>query len=158
MILFVADIVAIAAVGFLVLRRGRDQRAGSIRSAHWLRIAGLIPLGLQVAVFLLFGIGEMASGDLSGAGHLLQVAVTALLGILTWMRPLEGGIAFFGGGTLFIVSFIIGVVTSSTFPEYTAISPAIMIMAAPQIVSGALFFIAGMLARSATTFGADQDK
>jgi hypothetical protein len=33
-----------------------------------------------------------------------------------------------------------------------------MIMAAPQIVSGVLFFIAGMLARSATTPGADQGK
>ena len=158
MILSLANIVAIAAVGFLVLRRGRDQRAGSIRSAHWLRIAGLIPLGLQVAIFLLFGIGEMASGDPSGAGHLLQVAVTALLGILAWMRPLEAGAALFGGAALFIVGFIVGVVTSIPLPESTVISPAIMIMAAPQIVSGVLFFIAGMLARSATMPGADQGK
>ena len=158
MILFLANIVAIAAVGFLVLRRGRDQRAGGIRSAHWLRIAGFIPLGLQVAVFLLFGIGEMMSGDLGGAGHLLQVAVTAPLGILAWMRPLEGGVALFGGGALFIVGFIISVVTSSAVPEYTVISPAIMIMAVPQTVSGALFFIAGILARRATTPGADQGK
>ena len=140
------------------MRRGRDQRAGSIRSAHWLRIVGLIPLGLQVAIFLLFGIGEMASGDLSGAGHLLQVAVTALLGILAWMRPLEGGAAIFGLAALFIVGFIVAVVTSIPLPESTAISPGIMIMAAPQIVSGALFFIAGMLAQSATTPGADQGK
>jgi hypothetical protein len=33
-----------------------------------------------------------------------------------------------------------------------------MIMAAPQIVSGTLFFIAGMLARSAAIPGADQGK
>jgi hypothetical protein len=156
MILFLANIVAIAAVGFLVLRRGRDRRAGSIRSARWLRIAGLIPLGLQVVIFLLFGIGEMASGDLGGAGHLSQVAVTALLGILAWMRPLEGGTALFGGAALFTVGFIVGVVTSIPLPESTVISPAIMIMAAPQIVSGALFFIAGMLARSATAPGADR--
>ncbi len=58
MILFIANIVAIAAVGFLVLRRGPDQRAGSIGSAHWLRIAGLIPLGLQVAIFLLWSAGR----------------------------------------------------------------------------------------------------
>ena len=158
MILFLANIVAIAAVGFLVLRRGRDQRAGSIRSAHWLRIAGLIPLGLQVAILLLFGMGEMASGDPSGAGHLLQVAVTVLLGVLAWMRPLEGGAALFGGGALFMVGFIVSVVTSIALPESAVISPAIMIMAAPQIVSGVLFFIAGMLAWSATTPGADQGK
>jgi hypothetical protein len=154
MIVFLANIAAIAAVGFFVLCRGRDQHAGSIRSAHWLRIAGLIPLGLQVAIFLLFGVGEMAAGDLSGAGHLLQVAVAALLGILAWMRPLEGGVALFGGATLFLV----GMVTSISFPESAVMSPAIVIIAAPQVVSGALFFIAGMLARRATAPGADQGK
>ena len=143
MILFFADIAAIAAMGILVWRRGRDRRVGSIRSAHWLRIAGLIPLGWQVAIFLLFGIGEMASGDLSGAGHLLPLAATALLGILAWMRPLEGG------GALFIA----GVVTSIPLAQATVISPATIIMAAPQIVSGALFFVAGMLSRKATTSG-----
>jgi len=93
MILFFANIVAIAVVGILVLRRGRDRRVESIKSARWLRIAGLVPLGLQVAISLVFGIGEMASGDLSGAAHLLQAAVITLLGVLAWMRPLEGGIA-----------------------------------------------------------------
>jgi hypothetical protein len=155
MISLLANIAAIAVVGFLVLRWGRDRRAGSIQSAHWLRIAGLIPLGLQVAIFLLFGIGEMAGGDLSGAGHLLQVAVIVLLGILAWMRPLEGGVALFCGGALFVVDFIVGVVTSGPLPESGAVSPAILIMAAPQMVSGVLFFIAGMLARGATTPGAD---
>jgi hypothetical protein len=146
MILFLANIVAVAAMGFFVLRRGRDQRVGSIGSAHWLRIAALIPLGLQVAIFLLFGVGEMVAGDLSGAGHLLQVVVTVLPGILAWMRPLEGGVAL----------FIVGVVISISLPESAVMSPAIVIMAAPQVVSGALFFIAGMLARRATTPGADQ--
>jgi hypothetical protein len=84
--------------------------------------------------------------------------VTALLGILAWMRPLEGGVALLGGAALFIVSFIVGVVSSFPLPESSVISPAIMIMAAPQIVSGVLFFIAGMLARSAITSGADQGK
>ena len=155
MILF-ANIVAIAAVGFLVWRRGRDQHAGSTRSAHWLRVAGLVPLGLQVAIFLLFGISEIASGDLGGAGHLLQAAATTLLGMLAWMRPLEGGVALFGVGVLFIIGFIVGVVTSTPLPESAVMSPAIMIAAAPQIVSGALFFIAGMLARNAITPRADQ--
>jgi len=152
MILSLASIVVIAALGFLILRRGRDQRVGSIRSAHWLRIAGLIPLGLQVAFFLLFGVGEMAGGDLSGAGHLLQVAVAVLLGILAWLKPLEGGAA------LFILGFVFSMVTAMSVPEDAVMSPAIMILAAPQIVSGTLFFIAGMLARSATTPGAEQGK
>ena len=157
MILF-ANIVAIAAVGFLVWRRGRDQHAGSTRSAHWLRVAGLVPLGLQVAIFLLFGISEIASGDLGGAGHLLQAAATTLLGMLAWMRPLEGGIALLAGAALFIIRFIVGVVSSTPLPESAVMSPAIGIAAVPQIVAGALFFIAGLLTRSATTPGAGQGK
>ena len=152
MILSLANIVAIAALGFLVLRRGRDQRVGSIRSAHWLRIAGLFPLGLQVVIFLIFGVGEMAGGDLSGAGHLLQVAVPALLGILAWLKPLEGGAA------LFVLGFVFSMVTAMSVPEDAVMSPAIMILAAPQIVSGVLFFVAGMLARCATDPRADQGK
>ena len=135
MILFLADIVAIAAVGLLVWRRGRDRRVGSVRSAQWLRIAGLVPLGLQVAFLLLFGIGEMASGHLSGAGHLLPAAASALLALLAWMRPLEGGVAL----------IIAGVVTAIPVISSGVISPALFIMAAPQVVSGALFLAAGML-------------
>ena len=148
MILFIANSVAGAAMGFLVLRRGRDRSPESIRSARWLRMAGLIPLGLQAAIFLLFGVGEMVGGDPSGAGHLLQMIVTVLPGILAWMRPLEGGVAL----------FIAGLVISISLPQSALMSPAIAIMAAPQVVSGVLLFIAGMLARRATTLGADQNK
>jgi hypothetical protein len=158
MILFLANIVAIAAVGFLVLRRGRDQRAGSTKSAHWLRIAGLIPLGLQVAIFSLFGIGEMAGGESGGAMHLLEAIVIALPGMLAWMRPLEGGIALFVCGALSTIGFIVALVASGPLPEGAVMSPSVIITAAPQIVSGVLFFIAGMLGKSATTPGADQGK
>ena len=157
MILF-ANIVAIAVVGVLVWRRGRDRRVGSVRSAHWLRIAGLIPLGLQVAILLLFGIGEMAGGESGGAMHLLEAIVIALPGMLAWMRPLEGGIALFVCGALSTIGFIVALVASGPLPEGAVISPSVIITAAPQIVSGALFFIAGMLARSATTSRADQGK
>ena len=153
MTLLLANIVVIGALGFVVLRRGPDRRVGSIRSARWLRVAGLIPLGLQTAVFLFFGVGEMASGDLSGAGHLLPAAAIILLGILAWLRPLEGGIALIAGGALVMIAFIAGVVASGTAPESAAMSPAIMIVAVPQLISGVLFCIAGMLTRRSTTEG-----
>jgi len=138
MVFLLVNIVASAIVGFLVLRYGRDPRAGSLRRAHWLRIGGLIPLGFQVAIFLLFGVGEMASGDLSGAGHLLQVAVVAPLGMLAWMRPFEGGIAL----------LMVGIVIAVTYLAYGLMFPAIAILAFPQLVSGVLFFIAGVDSRS----------
>ena len=154
--LLITNVVAIAVVGFLVLRRGRDPHAGSVRSARWLRIAGLIPLGLQVAILLLFGMGEMASGDPSGAGHLLQVAVTVLLGALAWMRPLEGGIALFLCGVVAAIGVVVAIVASGPLPEGAVISSSGIIIPVPQIVSGMLFFIARTLGRRATTRQADQ--
>jgi len=151
---FFFNIVAIVVLGFLVWRRGRDQRVGSIKAAHGLRIAGLIPLGLEVAILLFFGFGEMGSGDLSGISHLFPAIPIMLLGILAWLRPLDGGIALFAGGTLFIIIFLAGLAASTPGPGITGISSAMMIMAVPQLVSGGLFFIAGLLGKRASFQGA----
>jgi hypothetical protein len=123
------SILAILIVAFILFSWGADPRG----SRGW-KIAALVPLGLQVAILLLFGIGEMASGDLSGAGHLLQVAVVVLIGLLAWKRPLEGGIAL----------LLTGAIALAQFRDATA---AILILAAPQIVSGALFLIGAFIAR-----------
>ena len=154
--LLITNVVTIAVVGFLVLRRGRDPHAGSVRSARWLRIAGLIPLGFQVLIYLAFGIGEMASGELGGAMHLLQAIVIALLGALAWMRPLEGGIALFLCGVVAAIGVVVAIVASGPLPEGAVISSSGMIIPVPQIVSGVLFFIARTLGRRATTRQADQ--
>jgi hypothetical protein len=132
-----ANLLAIAGLGLLVFGRGRDRRVQRTRALRWLSIAGLVPLGLQVAVLLLFGVGEMASGDLSGAGHLLPAAAAGLLGWLAWRRPLEGG------GALLVV----GLVSAAGFSETTPV----LILAAPQMVSGGLFLAGGLLARRAAT-------
>jgi hypothetical protein len=147
MSVFFFNVVAIVVMGFLVWRRGRDQRVGSIRAAHWLRISGAIPLGLQVAILLIFGFGEMGSGDLSGVSHLLPAVAIVLLAILAWLRPLEGGIALFAGGALFIIIFFASLAASTPGPSITGISSAMIILAVPQLVSGVLFFIAGLLSR-----------
>lgn len=151
MSVFFFNIVAILIMGILIWRLGRDQRVGSIKAAHWLRIAGLVPLAAEVAILLLFGFGEMGSGDLSGVSHLLPAVAIVLLAILAWLRPLEGGIALFAGGAFFIILFLANLAASVPGPGITAISSAVMIMALPQIVSGVLFFIAGLLSRRPQT-------
>ena len=133
MISLFVSILAIAVLGFLVFRRGADQRVKGIGGSRWLLVAALIPLALQVAAFLLFGIGEMASGDLSGAGHLLPAVSSVILAFLAWKRPLEGGAAL----------LIAGVVSLAGLRE----AAAILILAAPQIISGPLFLAGGMIAR-----------
>ncbi len=127
------SILAIAIVGFVLFRKGGDQRVHEHRTASRLMIVGLIPLGLQIAIFMLFGLGEMASGELSGAGHLLPAVATLVLMLLSWKRPIEGGAAL----------FVIGAVTTTDFSDTTAL----LIMAAPQIFSGLMFLLAGWIAQ-----------
>ena len=85
--------ISIATVGYVLLRLGRDRRVKGIGWVQGFMIIGLIPLGLQSLVLALFGFGEMASGDLSGVGHLFPLAATLMLALLSWKRPIEGGIA-----------------------------------------------------------------
>jgi hypothetical protein len=149
MIQSLANLVAIVVVGLIVLLRGRDRRVGAVSSARWLRLAAVVPLLLQLGFFLMFAIGEMTSGDLSGAGHLVQAAVVALLGILAWMRPLEGGAALIVVAALMIIGYKTGLDPSR--PVASVLSPMITILAAPQLISGVLFFIAGILGRRTAT-------
>jgi len=127
------NILTIAIVGLVLLRKGGDLRVLNQPTAHRLMIVGLIPLGVQIAILLLFGLGEMASGELSGAGHLLPAVATLVLVLLSWKRPIEGGAAL----------FVIGAVTTADVSDTTAL----LIMAAPQIVSGLMFLLAGRIAQ-----------
>ena len=144
MVGFVTGIAVLVILSFLVWRRGRDRRVANVPAARWLRIAAVVPLALQAAVFVLFGIGEMAGGDLSGAGHLLQLAPTVLLAVLAWLRPLEGGLALLAMGILEAAT-IVGAIAGAG--EGAIPSPALLILAGPYLISGALFFLAGRLAR-----------
>lgn len=134
MVAALVSIVAILALGLLLVLRGPATYVGKSRTARRLAIAALVPLGLQVAVYLIFGIGEMASGDWSGAGHLVPAIATGVLGFLCWKRPLEGGVV------LLVVGVIILVVVSG--------GAAMLIMAAPMLLSGALFLASGLVARA----------
>jgi len=157
------NIIAIVVVGVVAVLRGRDQRVAALQITSdllrvpigkigWVRgllIVGLIPLGLQAFIFLLFGAAEIAKGDLSGAGHLVSLAATVLLAslaatvllaVLAWKRPIEGGIAL----------LIVGIATSALVPS------AAVPLAGPQIVSGGLFLVGGIAAWRATTVEADK--
>jgi hypothetical protein len=141
----ILNFALILILGFLVWRRGRDRRVEGVKTARWLRIGGLIALAVPAAIFLLFGVGEMAGGDLSGAMHLVELAVTVLVGALAWMRPLEGGAVLAAAGGLFGVTLL----TQASGAESAVISPAILILALPQIVAGVLFFLTGLLGQRA---------
>ncbi len=144
MIQFLAGLLPLAILAVVVWRRGRDRHAGATPPAHWLRIAGLIPLAVQLGIYLLFGFGEMLSGDLGGAAHLLPGVATVLFGVLAWRRPLDGGIALLASAALSAIPLIrSGLAT----PEEGLLSPAMVIVVAPQLLAGALFLASGLLSR-----------
>lgn len=109
-----------------------------MRNANTLKIVALIFPALTVAILLLFTIGETASGDWSGLGHLIQVIPISLLMWLGWKRPLWGGISF----------LVLGFIASHSFadalrgPEWLA--PFVIIIA-PLLLSGLLLFGAAQL-------------
>ncbi len=148
--LFIANILAVAVIGVLVLSRGPDRSVANMRSARWLRITALFALGLPVAILLLFGIGEMAGGEVGGGMHLLELIIIAALGILAWMRPVAGGIALLICGALSAAGFT-AFILSQPPPEGSAVSLSVVIVAVPQMISGALFLMAGLSGRRATT-------
>ena len=56
-------------------------------SAKQLKVGGLIPLLIPIAVLLLFTIAETVGGDISGLGHLIQAAPLVILAIFAWKKP-----------------------------------------------------------------------
>ena len=149
MLSFITNIVAILIVGFFVWRRGRDRQVASFPPAQWLRIAGVIILGLPAAVYLFFGFAEMGGGGIGGLAHLLPVVTIVLFGFLAWMRPLAGGLALFLAGCVAGFVTLVSMITLSPVPESAVLSSGVLVSALPQMISGVLFFLAGRLAHTA---------
>jgi hypothetical protein len=137
MITLIAYFLAVIVLGFIVWQRGRDEHVGETQVGRRLLIVGLIFIGLQAVVHLVFATGEVAGGDISGLGHLVPVITTGLLGLLAWRRPLEGGVVIFVLGTLVLLRFgLQGLMVTWTLP-----------------VAGALFIIGTILDRRGTIHG-----
>ena len=74
--------------------------------------------------------------------HLVTLIPLVLLAVLAWMRPLEGGIAFFLCGVVAAIGYIAAVAPSGPLPPGTLMNSMLIITAYPQILSGVLFFLA----------------
>ena len=56
------------------------------------KIAALVLLGLGVAFFLMFAVGETAGGDITGVQHFPPAAILAALMYVAWKRPFAAGV------------------------------------------------------------------
>lgn len=144
MALLLANLIAIVVLGILVLRRGSDPRIKSSTPARVLRIVACIILGIPLVVFLIFGIGEMVGGDLSGGMHLVE----ALVGILAWKRPFEAGIILclssLALGGFFLINLLADHVREGPINFHS-----LLILVLPTLITGILFLSAGIMARRA---------
>ncbi|MBU6359807.1 MAG: hypothetical protein KGS46_07265 [Chloroflexi bacterium] len=121
----------------LAWRKGRVRLPCNSKAVRYFKIAGALLLGAQVAVYALFGFGEIVGGDWSGAGHLLQALIVTALAVLAWLRPREGGLALLIGAAAFVFSFAIA---AGSLPTMSVLSASIVIIAAPQALAGLCFW------------------
>ena len=93
-------------------------------------------LVIPLCFFLLFTVGEVLSGDISGFAHLIQAVPVLLLIFLAWKRPLIGGVL------LFTISLILGVLyvldNPVNFPAIFAVEAFLFI---PPFISGILLVV-----------------
>ena len=107
------------------------------RSLGGARFWGLGLLGLGVVFFLLFAIGEIAAGDISGLQHLPPAIVLGALIWLGWRRPRTAGLALLAIAVPLGIAYLV-VLVSRELPPFWAVPVAL-----PPIVAGLLLLRAG---------------
>ena len=106
------------------------------------KIAALVLLGLGVAFYLLFTVGEMASGDVSGIQHLPPVLALAALMWLGWKRPTTAGIVLLVLAVPLGVAYVVVLVVHD-LPLFWALEIAL-----PPVLTGLLLLWAGRRERA----------
>ena len=143
MTIIILNLLAVIAMIIITTRKKIDRSVVSNARSGFLFWMGLMLLTLYGAIWLVFGIGEISSGDLSGISHLVPAMLIYILVYLTWRRPLEGGII------LLITAIISGI---REFPALLSGSGGswslIIIGVLPPLLAGLVLIISWWIARS----------
>jgi len=107
--------------------------------AQTLKIAGLVVIGLVIAILLLFGIGEMASGDLSGLSHVIPAIVLGGVAVLSLKTVRGSGVTLMVLGVFIAVFFLM-----QTVPFQSRLT-AILLTGGPILLGGLLLVAASGL-------------
>ena len=107
--------------------------AGARRS----KVTALVFLGLGVAFYLSFAVGEMAGGDVGGVQHLLPAAILAALLWTGWRRPRPAGIGLLVVAVPFAVAYVALLVVRDVPPTWA------LVVALPPVATGLLLVRAG---------------
>ena len=101
------------------------------------KIAALVLLALGVAFYLMFAVGELAGGDVSGIQHLAPAALLGALLWLGWRRPLVAGIVLLALAVPLGVAYVVVLVVRDLPPTWA------LWIALPPVVTGYLLVRAG---------------
>lgn len=121
--------------------------------ARWAQRGAQILAGVYAAFWLWFGVGEMTTGNLSGAAHLFPVAVVVLLMLVANKRPDAAGVFLTVFGAVASVYFLLAVHGGWAFKVQ-----AVTVAAAPLLVAGLLFLLSAASVRSAPASDSSKTK
>jgi hypothetical protein len=121
-----------------VLMPARRRRAAE--DARLAKIAALTLIGLGVAFFLTFAVGELAGGDVAGTQHLPPAAVLGALLWLGWKRPRLAGIVLLALAVPLGLFFLVGSAVEGIRGEEAWVPLAIVL---PPVLAGWLLIRAG---------------
>jgi len=112
-------------------------------SAKQLKVAGLILLLIPIALLLMLTVGETVGGDISGLGHLIQLAPLVILAIFAWKKP------DLGGKILVVIAVLLAIIGLAPVVLLRAVGRegmgigaligAMLLLFVPPIISGLLF-------------------
>ena len=111
------------------------------------KVAALVLLGLGVAFYLLFTVGEMVSGDVAGIQHLPPVLVLAGLIWLAWKRPTAAGVVLLLLAVPLGLAYVVLLVVRD-LPLFWAFEVAL-----PPVLAGLLLLRAGRPGRASRGAG-----
>jgi len=115
-------------------------------SPRQMKLVASALLLLPLAVLLLFAIGEMSSGELNGAQHLVEVGLLLLLVAAAWRYPLPVGIVLLALTALLFAFMLYRSVTGWGDPEgfEVVLWPVLAsLLVVPPLVAGWLLVAAG---------------
>jgi hypothetical protein len=129
-------LILIGVLAVIVFRRSPIDIATLSKPAKWLFYIALVLVALYVGFWLMFGVGEMASGDMSGASHLVPATALVLLIWFARRRPSETGIGLAAMGLLACGFFLF-----SGHGNWTANLMAVFYGGLPFLIPGVLLWL-----------------
>lgn len=110
--------------------------------ARGAKIAALVLLGLGVAFYLTFAIGEVAGGDVSGVQHFPEAAILLALLVVASKRPFVAGVALLALAVPLGIAYVVLLVVRDLPPTWA------LFVALPPVVTGLLLLRAGRATRA----------